>query len=210
MNWKPNADVFFGTAAKHEQLRQACDYRSPSVKWLFEAEESRDALLCIERRTGSRGSSAEVHIDRPLPQLLFNLVPMAQQFLLVFLAALAVCQILLHTLLFALFERPAMLAVFLSLAATPPEDYLPGQALLAFAGPACTIAPMIATILVRQARLPACWRALAGEGPVAAADYRHQQLWPLDRNWSSQLGIVFAFALAALSIGFEVHQSMRV
>ncbi len=245
-DWQPNFGVFFGDSPRHAQLRIACDYQSPSVKWLLEAEEE-SAILCLNRRAAAGGSQATEHIPQPLPQLFLNLFLMAQQFLLVFLAALAVMQLLLHTWLFTRFERlqvakdeglslrlnarsplnefglehwnfalnnfywsasPAMLAVFLSRAATNPEDYLPGQALLAFAVPACLIGPMVATILARQARLPDCWRELASEGPEAAEDYRRQQLWPLDRNWSSKLGIVLAFALAALSIGFEVHYLM--
>jgi len=101
---------------------------------------------------------------------------------------------------------PALLGVFMSRAATPPEDYLPGQVMLGIAVPACLLAPMIATILVRQARLIEAWKTLQPQGPVEPEDYRRQQLWPLDRNWSSKLGIVLAFALAALSIGFEVNQ----
>lgn len=246
IDWEPNYGVFFGDSPRHQQLRTACDFQSPSVKWLLEAEE-KTAVLCLNRSTTAAASQSAAHIPQPLPQMLFNLVLMAQQFLLVFLAALAVMQLLLHTWLFTRFERlkvakqeglslrlnarsalnefglehwnfalnnfywsasPAMLAVFLSRAATNPEDYLPGQALLAFAVPACLIAPMVATILARQARLPDCWRELAAEGVDAAEDYRRQQLWPLDRNWSSKLGIVLAFALAALSIGFEVHYLM--
>ena len=82
--------------------------------------------------------------------------------------------------------------------------------LLGFAVPACLILPMVVTIIVRQARLPAAWKTLEPEGPVPAADYRRQQLWPLDRNWSSKLGILLAFALAALSIGFEISQLVRL
>ena len=93
---------------------------------------------------------------------------------------------------------PAMLAVFLSRASTPPDDYLPGQAMLGIAVPACLILPMVATIIARQARLPAAWATVSLDGPVAPEDYRRQQLWPLDRNWSSKLGILLAFALAAL------------
>lgn len=245
-DWAPSYGVFFGDSLRYQQLRTACAYQSPSVKWLLEAEES-GALLCMNRASTSAVSHVPDRIPQPLPQLILNLFQMAQQFLIVFLAALGVVQLMLHTWLFARFEHlkvareeglllrlnarsplnefglehwnfalnnfywsasPAMLAVFLSRAATDPDDYLPGQALLAFAVPACLIAPMVATILARQARLPDCWRELASEGPEAAEDYRRQQLWPLDRNWSSKLGIVIAFALAALSIGFEVHHLM--
>ena len=174
---------------------------------------------------------------------------MAQQFLIVLFATLAVIQLLLHTLLFAIFERlavarehdlylmlncksplnefglehwnyalnnfywaasPAMLAVFLSRASTAPEDYLPGQVLLGFAVPACLITPMVATIIARQARLPSAWRTVQPVGSVEPEDYRRQQLWPLDRNWSSKLDILLAFALAAMAIGFELSQLVRI
>jgi hypothetical protein len=82
--------------------------------------------------------------------------------------------------------------------------------MLGFAVPACLIVPMVATIIARQARLPIAWTTVQPDGPVAPEDYRRQQLWPLDRNWSSKLGILLAFALAALSIGFEVSQLVRL
>jgi len=172
-----------------------------------------------------------------------------QQFLIVFFAALAFTQLLLHTLLFAVFERltvarahglclmlncrsplnefglehwnyalnnfywaasPAMLGVFLSRASTPPEDYLPGQMILGIAVPLSLIIPMVATIITRQVRLPIAWTTVRPDGSVTPEDYRRQQLWPLDRNWSSKLGILLAFAVAALSIGFELSEFMRL
>jgi len=69
---------------------------------------------------------------------------------------------------------------------------------------------VVATIIARQARLPAAWRTVQPEGPVPPEDFRRQQLWPMHRNWSSKLGIVLAFALAALAIGFELNQLMRI
>jgi hypothetical protein len=82
--------------------------------------------------------------------------------------------------------------------------------MLGIAVPACLIIPMVATIIARQARLPAAWTTVQLDGPVTPEDYRRQQLWPLDRNWSSKLGILLAFALAALSVGFELSQFMRL
>ncbi|GAB5468967.1 MAG: hypothetical protein Kilf2KO_19970 [Rhodospirillales bacterium] len=247
-DWRPLYGVFFGKADLEAQQDFACRYPSASVKWLFAEAADRGQTLCRSDASYDR-SGVSTRSEQPPLQLLYNAVLMLQQFTLVFFAALGVVQILLHTLLFALFERlavarsrslslqlncrsplnefglehwnyalnnfywavsPALLAVFLSRAATPPELYLPGQALLAIAVPASLMAPMIATVVVRQVRLPAAWRTLEPEGPVPPEDYRRQQLWPLDRNWSSKLGIVLAFALAALSIGFEISQLMRV
>ncbi|MEO1191704.1 MAG: hypothetical protein AAFY02_08115 [Pseudomonadota bacterium] len=243
IDWLPLYGVYFGDASLAEQVAAACLRPNASTAWLF--AQAGNAPLCQIPESAFTGA----RIEQPLWQAVYNVILMAQQFALIFFAALAVYQILLHTLLFGLFERlavarrwslhlllncrsplnefglerwnfalnnfywassPIMLAVFLSRAATPPELHLPGQALLAFAVPAALMAPMVATILVRQARLPAAWRSLEPKGPVPAEDYRRQQLWPLDRNWSSKLGIVLAFALAALSIGFEINQLMAI
>ena len=181
----------------------------------------------------------------PPGQLLFVSIASAQQFLITFFGALLLFQVLLHTLIFGVFERlafardsgarlalncgspvnefglehwnhalnnfywavcPAVLGVFLSRAATPPEDYAPGQQMLGIAVPAILLIPMIATVLVRQARLPQAWSTLQPNGSVDRDDFRRQQLWPLDRNWAAKLGIVLAFALTALALGYEFSQ----
>jgi hypothetical protein len=245
----PNADVLLGTAKLDQQLKLACSYPGPFVKWIFVAQTADPETVCALPAEQPFPGEDSDGIRPPIAQLLFNAILLAQQVLIVLFAALAFMQIMLHTLLFALFERlavarahglhlmlncrsplnefglehwnytlnnfywaasPAMLGVFLSRAATPPEDYLPGQVMLGFAVPACLIVPMVATIIARQARLPIAWTTVQPDGPVAPEDYRRQQLWPLDRNWSSKLGILLAFALAALSIGFEVSQLVRL
>ena len=66
---------------------------------------------------------------------------------------------------------------------------------------------MVVTILARQARLPDVWATLKPEQSDA---YARQQLWPLDRNWSSKLGIILAFTLAALSLGYEISALLGV
>lgn len=244
-DWAPRYDVYFGNATLSQQLTHACKDPSSSVKWIIGAQASAEKSVCVLARETSLDGGDREGVRPPPGQLLFNAVLVLQQTLIVLFAALAVAQILLHTLLFAGFERlpvarahglrlqlncrsplnefglehwnhalnnfywaasPALLAVFLSRLSTPPEDYLPGQVMLGIAVPACLIVPMIATIIVRQARLPAAWAEVEPDGPVPAEDYRRQQLWPLDRNWSSKLGIVLAFALAALSLGFEISQ----
>ncbi|MGF1610909.1 MAG: hypothetical protein ACFCUQ_16015 [Kiloniellales bacterium] len=248
VDWAPRYDVYLGSASLAKQLGVACRFPNASVKWLLEADLGGGDPCSVDAEQGLPEARIE-GIAPPPGQLLFNLVLVAQQFLITLFAALAVTQILLHTFLFGAFEQlavaraqglrlmlncqsplnefglehwnfalnnfywavsPALLGVFLSRVSTPPEDYLPGQVILGFAVPACLLAPMIATILVRQARLPDAWATLQPNDPVAAEDYRRQQLWPLDRNWSSKLGIVLAFALAALSIGFEVTQLVRL
>lgn len=245
----PRYDVLLGTASLDQQRRYACSSPSSSVKWIFEALPGDAHRICAFAAAQPSPTAGTEGIRPPPAQALFNAILLIQQFLIVLFAALAVMQILLHTLLFATFERlavardrglvlvlnctspfnefglehwnyamnnfywaasPALLGVFLSRAATPPEDYLPGQVMLGIAVPACLILPMIATIIARQARLPAAWKTVEPAGPVAPEDYRRQQLWPLDRNWSSKLGIVLAFALAALAIGFELSQLMRI
>jgi hypothetical protein len=248
-DWAPHYDVFIGTAKLDQQLRFACSYPSSFVKWIFVAHATDPEAVCALAAEQLSPGAGNDGIGPPLTQILFNAILMMQQFLIVLFAALAVTQLLLHTLLFASFEHltvarshglyltlncrsplnefglehwnyalnnfywaasPAMLAVFLSRASTAPEDYLPGQIMLGIAVPACLITPMVATIIARQARLPAAWTTVQPDGPVTPEDYRRQQLWPLDRNWSSKLGILLAFALAAISIGFELSQFMRL
>ncbi len=248
-DWAPRFAVLIGTAERKQQLEYACSYPSPSVKWIFARSETDAKKLCAQA-TGQPSSGGDTEeIRPPLSQNLFNAILMVQQFLIVLFAALAVMQLLLHTFLFAIFERlavarahglhlmlncksplnefglehwnyalnnfywaasPAMLGVFLSRASTPPEEYLPGQVMLGIAVPVCLITPMLATIIARQTRLPVAWTMVQLDGPIAPDDYRRQQLWPLDRNWSSKLGILLAFGLAALSIGFELSQFMKL
>ena len=249
-DWAPRFGLYSGVAGIDRQLRAACHKPNAMMKWIFEARRDGSERICS--LAGPRSSAPDVSEDGVPPpprQVLFLAVLALQQFLIVFFASLCIMQLLLHCLLFAVFERleaarawslrlvlncrsplnefglehwnhalnnfywavsPALLGVFLSRASTPEASYAPGQVLLGFAVPACLILPMVATILVRQARLPAAWKTLEPEGPVPAADYRRQQLWPLDRNWSSKLGILLAFALAALSIGFEISQLVRL
>lgn len=248
-DWAPRYEIFLGTATLDKQLDYACRHPSSIVKWIF-VEDGMDSETACGIRTGqSTLGDEDPGIKPPLEQVAFNAMLMAQQFLIVLFAALAVTQLLLHTLLFAIFERlsiarahgltlmlncrsplnefglerwnyalnnfywaasPALLGVFLSRASTPQEEYLVGQALLRIAVPVCLIIPMVATVLVRQARLPAAWTTIQRDGPVTPEDYRRQQLWPLDRNWSSKLGIILAFALAAMSIGVELSQLVRL
>lgn len=245
----PRIGILLGYASFGEQASYACKFPDAHSKWIIEALAERAPDACAGVNEAASGQPIEKGISPPAGQLVFNTILAAQQFLIVFFAALAVSQILLHTWLFAGFERlpiartnglrlmlnckspinefgleqwnyalnnfywaasPALLGVFLSRASTAPEDYLPGQQMLGIAVPACLIAPMAATIIVRQIRLPAIWKTIDPDGPVTPEDYRRQQLWPLDRNWSSKLGILLAFGLAALSIGFELTKLMRL
>ena len=244
----PLYDLYAGRMSLAEQQAEACTYPGAFVKWILEAHPGPgflcDALPAPQSDAAPSTPDAE-GIAAPAGQVVFAVITALQQTLIVFLAGLAVLQILLHTALFALFEHlgvarahglrlmlnarsplnefglehwnhalnnfywaasPALLGVFMSRLSTPPEHYQPGQVMLGFAVPACLIAPMIATIIARQARLPATWATLQPNGPVPPEDYRRQQLWPFDRNWTSKLGIVLAFALAALSIGFEIDR----
>ena len=248
-DWVPRYDIFIGTAKLDDQLEYACDYPSTFVRWIFVDETIDARAACTPAAEQPSLDEDNDGIRPPLDQVLFNAILMAQQFLIVLFAALAVVQLLLHTLLFAIFERlaiardhglflrlscnsplnefglehwnhalnnfywavsPALLGVFLSRSSTPAADFLPGQVLLGIAVPACLIAPMVATILARQARLPAAWKTVQLDGPIGPEDFRRQQLWPLDRNWSSKLGIVLAFALAAISIGVELTRFMTL
>ncbi|MEM1275411.1 MAG: hypothetical protein AAGH74_02720 [Pseudomonadota bacterium] len=105
------------------------------------------------------------------------------------------------------FSCPALLMVFFSRGAVEEDLYQPGQEMLGVVVPALLLLPMVATIFSRQAHLPAVWHRLEEDGQDG---YARQQLWPLDRNWSSKLGIILAFSLAALSLGYQVQQFLGV
>lgn len=229
--------IYSGQSSRLEQAAFACSERTAFVKWLFETGPIWQGIDCSGLSETAGGG-----LPAPPRQILFVVVAFCQQIAIVFLAALGVCQLLLHTLLFGLFERlsvaherglnialnaksplnefgleywnhalnnfywaasPAFIPVFFSRTETDAEHYLPGQELLGIAVPAALIAPMVATIIVRQLRLPVLWEALE-RGNVDAESYRRQALWPLDRNWASKLGIVLSFVLAGLALGMNM------
>ncbi len=101
---------------------------------------------------------------------------------------------------------PLLAAVFITRSASVSTAYTLGQEALALIVPVCMLGPMIATIIARQARLPQVWRQVDEGDPSLQVAYRRQALWPLDRNWTSKLGILLAFALAAVSIGYQLDK----
>jgi len=85
-----------------------------------------------------------------------------------------------------------------------PNDMDKGQQLISIWIPVLLLAPMIANITARQAHLPVVWQRLASDESLDAKEYHEQRLWPLDRNWSSKLGIIVAFALASFFLSVEI------
>jgi hypothetical protein len=81
------------------------------------------------------------------------------------------------------------------------KDLDTSQLVLQYAIPLLVATPMISTILARQSRLPACWEGLT---PDDAESYLSQRLWPLDKNWSSKLGVVLAFVILSISFGINL------
>jgi len=81
------------------------------------------------------------------------------------------------------------------------NDLDTSQLVLQYAMPILAATPMISTILARQSRLPECWM---DESPKFIEAYHSQRLWPLDKNWSSKLGILLAFVLLSLSFGINM------
>jgi hypothetical protein len=101
---------------------------------------------------------------------------------------------------------PALVGALVSRqVAAARETMQPGQELMNLLIPTAVLAPMVATVLARQARLPEVWARLQPKGPVDPSHYREQRLWPLDRNWTSKLGILLALAMAGLVIGLEIR-----
>ena len=75
------------------------------------------------------------------------------------------------------------------------------QLLLELFIPVIVATPMITTIIVRQMRIPSCWDRLS------KPDYEkflEQRLWPLDKNWSSKLGVLLAFLILSLFLGVNI------
>lgn len=67
--------------------------------------------------------------------------------------------------------------------------------------PVAVATPMITTILVRQMRIPPSWDR------ISKPDYQkflEQRLWPLDKNWTSKLGVVLAFMILSLFLGVNI------
>ena len=113
LDFAPRAAIYIGGATFGEQLDFACDYPDPFVKWIFEERQQDTKILCVNRgkaeeqvqhRPNARVEHA-LGISAPPAQLLFVAIALLQQFLVVFFSALAVIQLLLHTLIFAGFER---------------------------------------------------------------------------------------------------------
>ncbi|PIW44106.1 MAG: hypothetical protein COW18_13955 [Zetaproteobacteria bacterium CG12_big_fil_rev_8_21_14_0_65_54_13] len=85
-----------------------------------------------------------------------------------------------------------------------PDDPSKGQELISVWIPILLLTPMIANITARQAHLPAVWQRLVTDKSLDPTKYHEQRLWPLDRNWSSKLGIIVAFALASAFLGVKI------
>ena len=96
----------------------------------------------------------------------------------------------------------ALIIPFLSRMSQPNlADLDTSQQILEYAIPALVATPMIATILARQSRLPGCFQKRPDEEMKV---YMLQRLWPLDKNWSSKLGIVLVFILLSISFGVNM------
>lgn len=81
------------------------------------------------------------------------------------------------------------------------------QIVLQYCVPVLIAAPMVATIIARQQRLPDLWPRIREEkDPDLVALYHRQLLWPFDRNWASKLGIVVSFVLLGYLLGKNVME----
>lgn len=100
----------------------------------------------------------------------------------------------------------ALIAPILSRGAQPDLSNLDtSQEWLQIGVPLLVAAPMISTIIVRQMRIPDCWKSLS------KTDYQkflEQRLWPLDKNWSSKLGVVLAFFILSLFLGVNIANNI--
>lgn len=250
------------------ELAQACRQPDFAVKWLLEvpgemgkaqpAEEFKKlcrSLVPAEGDVVVPSAPAEDLRElrrQPLPaaQIVFVVALLVQQFAIVLLGFLAFGQLILHAVLFALFDRlafvrrrglrlalnpesplrefglehwnhalnnvywaltPALAVPVVSRLAHPdPELYLPTQHLMTVLIPLAVLGPIMATIISRQVKLPEVWERVQPRGPVDPEAYLDQRLWPLDKNWSSKLGILLAAFLASLMLGLEITEIMAL
>ena len=104
----PLYDLYAGNMSLAEQQEAACANPGAFVKWILEAHPG-PGFLCDALPSpppdAAPGTPDAEGIAAPAGQVAFALVTALQQTLIVFLAGLAVLQILLHTVLFALFEH---------------------------------------------------------------------------------------------------------
>ncbi len=70
--------------------------------------------------------------------------------------------------------------------------------------PIAVATPMITTIIVRQNRIPSSWVGLSGLSKPDYQKFLDQRLWPLDKNWTSKLGVVLAFMILSLFLGVNI------
>lgn len=86
-------------------------------------------------------------------------------------------------------------------AQAPDVPISTGQLLIRCTVPFIVLGPMIATIVVRQRLLRDVWHRLDVNEPTEVQLFHAQMIWPLDRNWSSKLGLIVAFGLLSYLIG---------
>jgi hypothetical protein len=237
------------------QLEVACKTPNFFGKWLFEAwpgtrTDDNTFPGCAKGKVTSEVDPKWAGKRAPAKQIAVAVIVYFQQVAIVTLASLAFFQLLLHTGLFAFFERlpfsrkqglrlelnaesplnefglehwnhalnnfywavtPALVGAFVSRASvTDPMLMAPGQKFMNILIPLVVLTPMLVTIIVRQARLPALWEKLKPHGPIDPEKYHHQRLWPLDQNWSSKLGIILAFAMSGLVLGIQISDLIRL
>jgi hypothetical protein len=85
------------------------------------------------------------------------------------------------------------------------------QIVLQYGVPVLVAAPMVATIIARQQRLPDLWPRIREEkNPDLVALYHKQLLWPFDHNWASKLGIVVSFLLLSYLLGSNLGQLVKL
>lgn len=138
------------------------------------------------------------YADAPPSQWISELLLQIENMILIAIACLIFLQCLAH----ALFFSAALLIPFMSRMSQPNIEYLDSsQLVLQLAIPTMAAIPMILTILSRQRRLQECWNY---DSDKDVESYLKQRLWPLDKNWSSKIGILLAFTLISIVFGINL------
>ncbi len=99
-----------------------------------------------------------------------------------------------------------LLIPLLSKSAQPAGSLDAGQLMLRLLVPLLIGMPMVVTVVVRQLHLRRVWLDLEGAPEEDFHSYHNQKIWPLDRNWSSKLGLVTAFVLLSYLIGSAPYE----
>lgn len=91
----------------------------------------------------------------------------------------------------------------------PPGEMSNGQIMIQIFVPILFAIPIVFTIIQRQVRLPEVWHLVRDSKDISISKkYHDQKIWPLDKNWSSKLGILIATTLLMYLLGVAKYDEL--